>query len=747
MFREHPFAEKINEARRKEIAKIKKSLYIFSITIGLFASTTKVIVFIILLVYYFSYNTISDKVVFLTLSVFNQITFLITFFVPEMVMATANFFISIKRINQFLELDESISDGVHHSTGNKEYALAFKNLTACVARPLRKEDVKNVEEQKNETTDKVGDKEEKSVEILKGINFKCKPGELVLVVGAVGCGKSSLLQSILSELQIKDGQISVNGRLSYASQEAWIFGGSIRENILFDSEYDEEKYNEVVRVCALERDLDLFEDGDRTLIGEKGVVLSGGQKARISLARALYFDADIYLLDDPLSAVDAHVSKHLFRLAISEYLKPKTVILATHQLSYINYADKLLFLKNGEQVFYERGEEFSKRLVDEPEGEFAQFVGSCLGVQDEKGRFEKRSLSLKSIVYDDEDRQNQLKEISKMEREKRIKDEDNKIRFLYKAYASYFKYGRIAIDGPLLVLVFGLAQLNATSLDYFLKIWTDSISEISRSTINSTLNSTADLTTESVLKGSSFTRLLANDGVYVYLALIVCYFVLGLARVMVLAMFCMRVSNEIHKRLFDRIVRAKMKFFHTNPVGIILNRFSRDVGIIDNSIWRSLYDVVQVLANNFTFFIILAISNPWLIIPFTLFIAAVIVYRIFYISTSRALQTLEGVSKSPQVQHLASTLNGMSTIKAFRSEEKFIQKFTRFHNDYTAARHITITCQRWLVYVLDHLQLIFLAGTLFAMVLLAEHFSGSLAGFILTNILIFTLEFQVKKSL
>lgn len=662
-----------------------------------------------------------------------------------MVMATSNFFISIKRINRFLALEESAGDGVYHSTGDgKEYALAIKNLTACVTQPPAEETLEKSSEQNKKSNSKSTEKEVKeagkSVNILKNVDFKCRQGELVVVVGAVGSSKTSLLQAILSELQIKEGHIAVNGRLAYAPQDAWIFGGSIRENILFDSEFDEIKYNEVLRVCALERDLSLFEDGDRTLIGEKGISLSGGQKARIGLARALYFDADIYLLDDPLSAVDAHVSKHLFKLAISEYLKQKTVLLCTHQLNYVKYAEKLLFLRNGEQVFFESSEEFLRRLIDEPEGEFAKFVGSSLGEDSSDARSRKSSLSLDSIVYDDdEDQQNQQKEIEKMVKEKRIREEDAKLSFIYKAYLSYFKYGRIAVTGPLLVLVFGLAQLNATSLDYFLKLWTDSIA-ISQP--NEALNTTVNSTALSTAKISSFTSFIAKDGVYVYFALIVCFFVLCMTRVMSLAMFCMHVSVKIHKSLFDRIVRANMKFFYTNPVGIILNRFSRDIEIIDSSLWNSLYELLEVITNDVVIYVILAVSNPMLIIPFTLFIIAVIWYRVFYITTARALQTLEGVSKSPQVEHLASTLNGMSTVRAFRSEKKFIQKFHRYQNDYTAARFILMVCKRWFVYVLEHLQLLFLAGTLFAMCLLAETFSGSLVGFILTNVLMFTTEFQ-----
>lgn len=156
----------------------------------------------------------------------------------------------------------------------------------------------------------------------------------------------------MGELFINKGRVDVKGRISYASQEAWIYSGTVRENILFNSVYDSEKYKEVVKVCALERDMTLFPNGDQTLIGDRGTSLSGGQRARINLARSLYLDADIFLLDDPLSAVDAHVARHIFHEAIKGYLSKKVVILVTHQLQFIKNAHKILLLKNGEQIAY-----------------------------------------------------------------------------------------------------------------------------------------------------------------------------------------------------------------------------------------------------------------------------------------------------------------------------------------------------------------------------------------------------------
>ena len=517
----------------------------------------------------------------------------------------------------------------------------------------------------------------------------------------------------------------MNGKLSYAAQDAWIFGGSIRENILFDSRFDELKYNEVVRACALEHDLGLFEDGDQTLIGEKGISLSGGQKARIGLARALYFDSDVVLLDDPLSAVDAHVSKHIFKNAITGYLKHKTVLLVTHQLNYISYADKVLFLKDGEQILFESGNEVLKRLADQPDDEFARFIGSHL-VHENTEQTRKLSLTVESVAFDEEEQKNQLKEIQAMEKEKRMQAEDDKVNFVYKAYLSYFKYGSIAFYGPLMVIIFGLTQLNATGCDYFLKLWTDSI----KTSHNSTVEPTDD---DFVIK------LIKENAAYVYSGLILSFFVLGLVRVMVLAMFSMRASVNIHKSLFNRIVRAQMNFFYRYPVGIVLNRFSRDIGIVDDELWGTFYDFLVIIINNLAIAIVMGIANPWLLLPFSVFVVTVVSYRVFYIHTARVLQTLEGVCKSPIIQHLASTLNGLSTVRAFKSEGEFIKKFNRVQNDHTSVVFTTGTAQRWFINFLENIQILFVGSLLLVLVLFAEHFSGSLIGFILTNVLLMTV--------
>ena len=198
-------------------------------------------------------------------------------------------------------------------------------------------------------------------ECLRDLTLSVIPGELVIVVGPVGCGKSSLLMGLLGEITIITGDIGINGRISYVSEEPWIVAGSIKDNILMGRTYEPDLYSAAINSCALIKDLEVFKNGDETLLGDRGFTLSGGQRSRLCLARAVYSDADIILLDDPLSAVDAEVANHLFHECIRGSLKGKTVILATHQVHFIPEADKILVLEGGDLIFFGNYNELKNR--------------------------------------------------------------------------------------------------------------------------------------------------------------------------------------------------------------------------------------------------------------------------------------------------------------------------------------------------------------------------------------------------
>lgn len=185
------------------------------------------------------------------------------------------------------------------------------------------------------------------IRILKKLSINIPSGTLCMVVGPIAAGKSSLIQLLLGELSLENGSVRLGGSISYASQEPWLFLSTVRRNIVFDQPYDAELYSTVVKLCALEKDFELLPYGDETLVGERGVLLSGGQKARINLARAIYTNADVYLLDDPLSSVDNHIGKQLFEKCVLGYLKGKTRILVTHQVQYLKAADMIVMLNEG----------------------------------------------------------------------------------------------------------------------------------------------------------------------------------------------------------------------------------------------------------------------------------------------------------------------------------------------------------------------------------------------------------------
>jgi ATP-binding cassette, subfamily C (CFTR/MRP), member 1 len=289
-------------------------------------------------------------------------------------------------------------------------------------------------------------------EILTDLNFCVKNGELISIIGDVGAGKSTLLQTVFEEASKIKGTVSVKGSIAYCSQIPWIINSSVKNNILFGSSYNKEKYEKILKICELENDMKELKNGDLTgiflnklEIGENGINISGGQKARISLARACYMDRDIYLLDSPLSAVDAHVSKKIFKNCIRDYLKDKTVLLVTHSLQYLKYSDKILLLNDGKIDFFDNYENFEK---DENTKNIMKIMGAFSSTPVPEKNIE--IIKIEKTVDDDKEN------VSKL-----IKDEEKAIGTLnWRVYLFYFQgfgfYFLICFFGSLLAKIFGI---------------------------------------------------------------------------------------------------------------------------------------------------------------------------------------------------------------------------------------------------------------------------------------------------
>lgn len=399
---------------------------------------------------------------------------------------------------------------------------------------------------------------------IENIDIEIEDGAMCAIIGPIGSGKSTILQAILEEIEVDRGELIVNGTVSYAAQEPWLFEGTVRDNILFTQDYDAARYKEVMRVCALERDLQILPYGDCTIIGERGISLSGGQRARINLARAIYRQADIYLLDDPLSAVDTVVGKHIYNKCIRQFLGEKICILVTHQVQYLKKARHIVLLDDGKI---------------EAQGSYAKIHYSNY-------KSLRRMSSTRDENLTKNTAENECHEAETGQREQDYatqKDDRKETQSIgsigFDVYKSYFK----SVENVLLILVVGvlvtLGQIAISSVDLFMSKWVNWETKIGKG---------------DAVGNAEETQSIRREYVYIYTGSIVLVLYLVFQRAFAFFHMCLKASRCIHDKLFSGIIRAKMYFFSTNSSGRIINRFSRDTYDIDQSLPIAMYDSILV---------------------------------------------------------------------------------------------------------------------------------------------------------
>jgi ABC-type multidrug transport system fused ATPase/permease subunit len=509
---------------------------------------------------------------------------------------------------------------------------------------------------------------------LNNISLEVKRGILVGVLGHVGSGKSSLLQTILGELPTQNGTMAVKGKLSFATQEPWVFSGSIRQNILFGQEMNKHRYEDVVNACALRKDFDMFPHGDQTLIGERGSSLSGGQKARVSLARAMYREADIYLMDDPLSAVDAHVGKHLFQQCISNQgflgKHRATRILVTHQVHFLKNANWVVIMKDGKIERQGPPQELADSGVDIMK----------IAEETEEETMRRRSLSRSSSrssasLSASEKEDEAASEPEEEENEKQTNQEEiSKGKVKGNLTLNYLKSGGNYCKLSFAMFLFVLTQVIASASDYWIGFWTQQEmrrsleserilkEEDTTSVLNDTLNADNDL-------------LPSESLVYVGGFLIASLFVFAIIRSIFFYTITVGASRNLHRSAFSGIIATKMRFFDLNPSGRILNRFSKDLGQIDEWLPKCMLDASQIVLMTIGSIVVTSVINPLFLIPVGILYVVFTFIQRYYLKTSKNLKRLEGVTKSPAFVHLAASINGLSTIRAFGAQEVLIKEF------------------------------------------------------------------------
>ncbi|XP_075146932.1 putative multidrug resistance-associated protein lethal(2)03659 [Haematobia irritans] len=731
---EYPFGKIVAYARKKEINSIRHSSYIRGILLSFIMFLTRVSIFLSLVGFVLLSKTLTAEIAFVITAYYNILRTTMTVFFPQGISQLAETLVSIKRIQNFMlyeetdVVDKSVDyinyDGSNQSTVIKQDDRIMEEDDA-EKQPL----VSNGHATLSEAgiiISKVKAKWDPSATeyTLDDVNLRVQPGTLVAIIGTVGSGKSSLIQSILGELKPECGSIKVNGTFSYASQEPWLFTGTVRQNILFGQPFDRRRYNSVVKKCALERDFELLPYGDKTVVGERGASLSGGQKARISLARAVYRKTSIYLLDDPLSAVDTHVGRHLFDQCMRGFLRDNIVVLVTHQLQFLQSADQIVIMDKGRvsavgsyESLRESGHDFAQMLAD-PERE-------------ESMETKTRSRSGSRII----DRQNSEASISSVadstldETPPQVEETQEEGKIGLDLYKKYFKAGGGFFMFFVMVLFCILSQGLASCGDYFLSYWVNKKGSVEAerkvyevSSLNHTSNNTTsdpfDMSTSSHHLESEFSKLLEQYGIhvdpemldiYIFTTITVATIIVTVTRSFLFFNVAMRASQNLHNSMFRGITRATMYFFNTNPSGRILNRFSKDMGQVDEILPSVMMDVIQIFLSLFGIVAVISVVNPLYLLPTSLLAIVFYNLRTFYLKTSRNVKRLEAITRSPIYSHLGASLTGLSTIRAFGAQRVLIKEFDNYQDMHSSAFFLFICTSRAFGYWLDCFCVIFIA--------------------------------------
>ncbi|XP_047982069.1 ABC transporter C family member 3-like isoform X2 [Salvia hispanica] len=547
---------------------------------------------------------------------------------------------------------------------------------------------------------------------LRDITFRVSRGMRVAVCGKVGSGKSSLLSSVLGEIPKISGTVRLSGTKAYVAQSAWIQSGKIEENILFGKEMDRQRYNRVLEACSLNKDLEILPFGDQTVIGERGINMSGGQKQRIQIARALYQDADVYIFDDPFSAVDAHTGTHLFNECIMGLLNSKTIIYVTHQVEFLPSADLILVMKDGRIKQAGRYNDILRPGSDFMEliGAHEEALSSLDSISTEKSANGEGSSSTnaKPVLQQPEsekhgnDNNNEETKGQLFQEEERVKGSVG--------LSVYWNYITTAYGG-LLAPVALLAQIVFQVLQIGSNYWMALATPVSED--------------EAPPVGSSTLIL-----VYIALSIGSAFCILGRA------LSDVTISYKTAKILFNKmhlcIFRAPMSFFDSTPSGRILNRVSTD---------QSTVDLNMGIISNFSFAVIqllgvvaVMMQVSWQV--FIIFIPVVticILLQRYYIAAARELARLCGVSKAPVIQHFSETLSGAITIRSFDQESRFLDISLRLIDGYSRPKFHTAGAMEWLCLRLDVLSLMTFTGALIFLVTLPEGtIDPSIAGLAVT---------------
>lgn len=698
------FLQRLNELRQQELVLIRKQNLIYGCSIVLSVVVPAFSTVSAFLAY--SYPDSKDK---LKASIVSEVSLYLNMLdiplsnIPLFLNTAVDTRESLKRIQTFLA-SESVSSevvirpeseyGLSVEEGDFDWDLRSMGSRKSKRRPIKKARLLTSEDGQQHpcrlltiTPNTTYDMEEHTwidpsaneiddeLFCLRDLELKIPKGKLVAIVGPVGSGKSSLLSAILGEMKSDGGsRIEVNGSIGYAPQQSWIMNGSIRDNILFGKQFDESRYLAVLKQCAIERDIQLLPYGDHTLIGEKGINLSGGQKARINLARAVYANTDLVLLDDPLSAVDAKVGNILFYRCIKDgLLKDKTRILVTHQLAIVPFVDYVVVLRNG-------------RISEQ--GTYQQLMAKKTSFAEMMVRFIKEDSKKTNQIEDDES--TEIVESSSSSEESSVDEpafEENStgIRIdpvrptgieaktigaakrptgMYRVYVQAAGGTFILL---LAILAISLNEFFRFGNDLWLTVW------IRKVPWN-----------------------LTDDQYRIYYV----GFALGLmcftwACVFTFAYGGYRASRQFHHAAVTKLFRSPIAFFESTPIGRIVNRFSRDQEVIDTQLSDCIYFLLYIIATMVSSYVFVMSTSIEMALVLTAVFIIVFILQSYYSNCNWKLNKLYAQALSPFMRHATEVYTGLPVIRVFKNESIMAEKYHDLSDSVTQASFLSMVLKRW----------------------------------------------------
>ncbi|XP_071834475.1 ATP-binding cassette sub-family C member 10-like isoform X2 [Apostichopus japonicus] len=718
---EKHFTERVEDLRSRELKSLRGIKYLDAMCVYFWA-TTPVLISILTFTTYAAFNMghLTAAKVFTSVALFNMLIGPLNAF-PWVINGVVESWVSMKRVQSFMNLKElqwsqyyspkacindnspdtslGVRDGYFHWERQRQTSEEEATSTTKDAEE-DSEDPQNQQKDWNGTL------------WLENINLHILKGQLVGVIGTVGSGKSSLLAAITAEMTKEAGHICVTdltGGFGLVSQESWIQHATVRENILFGNTFNFRFYNQVVQACALEEDFKVLPAGDETEVGENGVTLSGGQKARVSLARAVYQDKDIYLLDDPLSAVDAHVGTHLFSECIMGLLQHKTRILCTHHTRYLQEADVIIVMHKGRiRDFGPPDKIFSNTAV--------------LQDLDYKSEDAEKASDSETESSDSSSRKEKKSDV------KLVQDEEKETGVVkVHVYKAYWRAVGSVLAWIVLISLF-LMQASRNISDWWLSYWV--VKAHDSNSITYYIHEQLDGITPT--SSGNHTQPSSKDLKFylgVYGGIAAANSVFTLIRAFSFAYSGLCAAKIVHSKILRQILKAPIKFFDETPIGRIMNRFSSDICTIDEGLPFILNIFLAQLYGTLGALVVTCVGLPWFIL--VLIPIAIYYYFIqnYYRLTSRELKRIYSITMSPIYAHFSESLAGLTTIRALRASQRFKNENKERLETNQKARFSSYAVTAWLFFRLQMLGVMVVTAVAFIAVI-QHHFKGISPGLV-----------------